>query len=1078
MGRMHSRWIQLHPELEFSQQQLRDYVAYLRRIGYVRAPVRGVEAVATPPAPQPPIEEMRRPRLTIEVDLATRKGDLRSRTPIKPQELARVVALLDENLSEDADIWQINCAVYNAAKDLLQQHRQEKTDDAFLKAQRRVQKLEAKVKSARQHASRIECVIQSIKRGLPFTTKIRRIAAGIRRRHHTLNLTLLQTIKQHCLDRIRVLVTIKKSAARQARGILENNIFRTSPSRLIQPPQREVDNPPTLSDVEDFWRAIYERPQPFNEDTPAMAHFTAFIRGYQTPGEGCHEVTEEEVQQALRGAKNFSAPGPDGIHTFWWKKFSCVHRRLAKVFNSWLSDGRPIPQWFVEGRTVLLPKKGDLSNPKNYRPITCLNTCYKIFTRILYNRLLLCVGSVFDQVYEQRGAKKGVAGCRENLLIDRCVTQDSRQYKRSLSMAWIDYRKAFDTTSHELLISLLQRLAVPPPMVRCLQQLMRQWRTRFTLTSGGRGASTQAIVYRRGVFQGDSLSPLLFCISLLPLSVVLRQTRGYLCGPPNARRHRVSHLFYMDDLKIYASGESDLQNALRIVQDYTRDIGMEFGLDKCAVFHLRRGRCAELPHDVQLADGCILKHLNAEETYAYLGLEQHGIQDATKTKESLRNRYRQLLRKIWSSELSGPNKVAATNMLAIPIMTYSFGVLKWNVDELRQLDRETRKTMHLNRSLHPKSSVPRIYLPRQQGGRGLLSVEYLHNRVVLETACLIIKSTDPLLQFVKDHERAGVGAFLFNAAQRAADELGLRFKDPRGRQPVDTTSVTELTPHQLKACVKTAETSKLFQQHVDKPMHGLFYRNIEENGLSTKLTFAFLRSAGLKSETEGFIISCQDGVHNTLLYRSRVMGMDMPDVNCRACHGSPESLMHLLSACPVYAVSAYIHRHNAALRVLYYHLRHSYGIDRTPVLPYVPGEIESVVENGNCRIYWNFSFSTITQTQANKPDIVLLDKQARAIYVIEFSAPADSNIVLKEEEKRTKYRPLVYELKRLFSGHAVHTVVLVIGALGGMRTTLLTNIKTIPHCLKSADILVGQMQKAVILGSLRLLRSHTATHDH
>lgn len=534
----------------------------------------------------------------------------------------------------------------------------------------------------------------------------------------------------------------------------------------------------------------------------------------------------------------------------------------------------------------------------------------------------------------------------------------------------------------------------------------------------------------------------------------------------------------MDDLKIYASGEGDLYNALRMVQEYTRDVGMELGLDKCAVFHVRRGRCEGLPIDAQLADGCILKHLDAEETYAYLGVEQQGIQNASQTKESLRHRYEQLLRRIWSSELSGPNKVAATNMLAIPIITYSFGVLKWNVDELRQLDRNTRKTMHLNRSLHPRSSVPRIYLQRQHGGRGLLSMEGLHNRVVLETACTIMKSTDPLLKFVRDHERAGVGAFLFSAAQRAADELGLRFRDTRGRQSVDPLSVTELTPLQRKARIKASQISILTQEHVDKPMHGLFYRTIEEKGLSAKLTFAFLRSARLKSETEGFIISCQDGVHNTLLYRSRVMGMNIPDVSCRACHRAPESLMHLLSACPVYATSAYIHRHNAALRVLYYHLRHKYGIDNTPVMPYAPGDIESVVENDNCRIYWNFSFSTIRQIQANKPDIVLLDKLTKSIYVIEFSAPAEINLILKEEEKRTKYIPLVYELKQLFPGHSVQTVVLIIGALGGIRATLLANIKIIPHCTRSADFLAGQMQKAIILGSLRLLRSHTATHDH
>ena len=116
-------------------------------------------------------------------------------------------------------------------------------------------------------------------------------------------------------------------------------------------------------------------------------------------------------------------------------------------------------------------------------------------------------------------------------------------------------------------------------------------------------------------------------------------------------------------------------------------------------------------------------------------------------------------------------------------------------------------------------------------------------------------------------------------------------------------------------------------------------------------------------------MNCQDGVFNKLVYRSHVMGMEVPDVSSRACRRAPETVMHLLPACPTYAVSAYTQRHNAALRVLYYYLRHSYEIDETPLLPYAPGDIESVVGNEKCLIYWNYSFPTVRQIQANKPDI-------------------------------------------------------------------------------------------------------------
>nr|CAH7766887.1 unnamed protein product [Callosobruchus chinensis] len=65
-----------------------------------------------------------------------------------------------------------------------------------------------------------------------------------------------------------------------------------------------------------------------------------------------------------------------------------------------------------------------------------------------------------------------------------------------------------------------------------------------------------------------------------------------------------------------------------------------------------------------------------------------------------------------------------------------------------------------------------------------------------------------------------------------------------------------------------AEVEFLLKLHKDKPMHGIFYKHLEEHGLSRQLTFSFLRSSGLKSEIEAFIMACQDGVFNTLVYRS------------------------------------------------------------------------------------------------------------------------------------------------------------------------------------------------------------------
>nr|CAH7737135.1 unnamed protein product [Callosobruchus chinensis] len=73
---------------------------------------------------------------------------------------------------------------------------------------------------------------------------------------------------------------------------------------------------------------------------------------------------------------------------------------------------------------------------------------------------------------------------------------------------------------------------------------------------------------------------------------------------------------------------------------------------------------------------------------------------------------------------------------------------------------------------------------------------------------------------------------------------------------------------------------------------------------------------------------------------------------------------------------------------------------------------------------------------------------------------------------RTKYQELLGQLRRLWPDYAVSLLVMVIGSLGGMRNTLLSALRAIPVCRAAAHILAARMQKAVILGSLRLLRAH------
>ncbi|KAI5728003.1 hypothetical protein M8J77_009993 [Diaphorina citri] len=99
---------------------------------------------------------------------------------------------------------------------------------------------------------------------------------------------------------------------------------------------------------------------------------------------------------------------------------------------------------------------------------------------------------------------------------------------------------------------------------------------------GANEVRTGKIMFKRGIYQGDPLSSLLFCLCLNPLSNILNTSPfGYKIDMKE--EFRVTHLFYMDDLKIYANGEEQLRHLIELVSNFSQSICMSFGLEKCNV---------------------------------------------------------------------------------------------------------------------------------------------------------------------------------------------------------------------------------------------------------------------------------------------------------------------------------------------------------------------------------------------------------------------------------------------------------------------------------------------------------------
>ena len=116
---------------------------------------------------------------------------------------------------------------------------------------------------------------------------------------------------------------------------------------------------------------------------------------------------------------------------------------------------------------------------------------------------------------------------------------------------------------------------------------MEKWNTRLILKTKQEIMQSQPNQVRRGIFQGYSLSPLLFCIPLIPLTNELKRADyGYQV---HGTERKISQLLYTDYLKLLIRNENDLENEMKIVQTINKDINLNFGLEKCVRICLKRG---------------------------------------------------------------------------------------------------------------------------------------------------------------------------------------------------------------------------------------------------------------------------------------------------------------------------------------------------------------------------------------------------------------------------------------------------------------------------------------------------------
>ena len=166
----------------------------------------------------------------------------------------------------------------------------------------------------------------------------------------------------------------------------------------------------------------------------------------------------------------------------WYSKFLLEEVKTSKkgIAESILTNQRQQrlnTSLVVVRKNFAVPKMKDLTNEKNFRPITCLNTSYKLLTDLVgkYMKERTMENDIWDE--GQLGAVVGVLGTVDQLIIDRSIMEEVKTYHRNLAVAFYDYKKAYDKVHHDWMLRVYKWIGIPDNVITLLNSLMRKWKT-------------------------------------------------------------------------------------------------------------------------------------------------------------------------------------------------------------------------------------------------------------------------------------------------------------------------------------------------------------------------------------------------------------------------------------------------------------------------------------------------------------------------------------------------------------------------------------------------------------------------
>ena len=223
----------------------------------------------------------------------------------------------------------------------------------------------------------------------------------------------------------------------------------------------------------------------------------------------------------------------------------------------------------VSGRTILIHKGGDRNDVTNYRHISCTNVIMKVFTSILkekiHNRINMNSESLKISK-NQLGCKLQSLAAKEGLINSYMLKQQKEEKYPKYVESYYDIKKAYDSVNHEWVIEALKYFNVEGVIIDIVESMMNRWKIfigyKYNEYLG-------CIKLKRGILQGDSLSPLLFIIQMNIISQIIEE-----------KFLKTTNTLYMDELRIMIQSSEEMGTIHNEIKQIISGIRIEMKINQ------------------------------------------------------------------------------------------------------------------------------------------------------------------------------------------------------------------------------------------------------------------------------------------------------------------------------------------------------------------------------------------------------------------------------------------------------------------------------------------------------------------